>query len=199
MAWRTDAVVVGAIIAAIGLLVLMRKMQRRTAQVGHQEREEVDRYLRRTDLMEGDAEPENVFEWVIKFSTLPKAQILLLILVAVAAGAAAVAGYTAIAAVGGFFAVLALLMLLLFTGWDRLETYFGTGEIDESKLDNRIHYGTLPEHVKQRLQEKGVSTEDTATDYGKAARFAELKIVTILTAVLFAILVVFEIILRVFL
>lgn len=91
-----------ALLAFGGLLFLAHTMRRPTVQEGQPDRSpDVDRYLRRRDLMNG-GRPENLFEWVIAFSHVPKAQIALVVAVGGVSLLFAGVGYRAAAWVGVF-------------------------------------------------------------------------------------------------
>lgn len=196
MDWRSYSVVAVATIIALVLLVMMRKMQHSTDQAARRDRSEpVDRYLRRTDLMDGK-EPENIFEWVIKFSVLPKAQIGILVAVLIVAVVFALAGFRSFAAVGFYFTIMAVFILLMFAGWDRLESYFGVESDVQTADDNRLHYDSLPEGVQHRLRDAGIPTGDRDGSGESNEWTGELKIILTLAAILMIIILLLNFVLE---
>lgn len=149
---RTGLIVAIGALAYVALGIFALTLRRTTERsAGSDNSAKVDRYLRRTDLLDQGKPPENIFEWIIVFSQLPKAQIGAIFIAAIITVTAALAGYPNVAGVAAYFTVVALLMLILFYGWDKLEACLGHEPPASNEDVRRIEFESLPEDVKVRM------------------------------------------------
>ncbi|MFW6449337.1 MAG: hypothetical protein ACOC0X_07325 [Halobacteriota archaeon] len=163
-------------LAAVGLLVLLRGLDREPAD----EPPEVDRYLRRTDLLEAGRRPRNPLEWIITFPERPRAQVVVLVAVISVTAGAALTGAVTIAAIGSFYVMLAGLSLFLFHGWDHLEGRLGVEPFEATETSAAARRRSLPAPVRHRLTR--TRSTSTATDDGRPliTGTADLKITLLL-------------------
>ncbi len=167
-------VVVGGILAYAGLVALAWSMRRNTHQ--QSAGDEPDRYLRRTDLIEGEATPSNPLEWLITVATRSAVQLGLLGMTLGLTVILAITGYRGAAAVGAFVTLLVFLMLMLFFGWESLESFFATPERPEDKSEEGIHAGSLPASTRTSLQVQGGTPVHTSDGLFDAASVTDLKV-----------------------
>lgn len=181
VAWRVVAISVGLLIAFCGLALLFLKLDRPSDQISSSvDRPQVDRYLRRTDLLDGDRSPENPLEWVIVFSTMPKAQITVLLLAGIVTLTLAWTGYRGAMGVAFYFTLLALLALVMFYGWDRLEEGSNVAPPEDTR-NPKLTEGAMTDSVRFRLQQSGhLDSDDRSRHLGLSDVKITVKVGTVL-------------------
>lgn len=110
---------------------------------------ETDRYLRRTDLLDGDRPPENPLEWLLVVAADPRTHLAAFLIFGLAAVGLGVAGHRTAAGMSLYLTVLGLLVILMFEGWDWLEAALGV-EAGPPE-DGGVRLSGLPDHVKARI------------------------------------------------
>lgn len=178
-------VLAGVLVAYGGLLVLAWKLRQATSSGSGTTTKSTDRYLRRTDLLDEGKPPEDPLEWVIATSQRPRFLAGLVVgsvLVALLAGAA---GRPELAGLAGYFAVLALVMVLLSSGWNRLESRIDT-DFDVSRDDGpRVNPDTLPGWTGLRIAgRKDPPSRRTAGELG----VGDAKITVIIGSIVLVVL-----------
>lgn len=138
---------------------------------------ETDRYLRRTDLLDGDRPPQNPLEWLIVVAADARTHLAAFLLFGLAAVGLGLAGYSTAAGMSMYLTVLGLLVILLFEGWDWLESVFGIES--GPPADGGGHLAGLPDHVNVRI-----GSTDEIGDRSRQRGYGELKITIVLVVLL---------------
>lgn len=167
-------VIVAVILAYAGLGAFAWSMRRNTD--GGSAGDATDRYLRRTDLIEGEADPTNPLEWLITVATRPAVQLGGLLVALGVTVLLAAGGYRGAAAVGAFVTLLAFLVLMLFFGWESLESYFTPPERPDDESEDGIHVSSLPETTRTSLRLRGARPVHASDDLLDAASVTDLKV-----------------------
>lgn len=138
------------VLAALATVLVITALRHRRTDGGNRESERVDRYLRRTDLIDEGVAPENPIEWLIKLAASPWVQFGLVGLALLVGVLAVIAGAESVAVVTLYFTALGLLIFGTFYLWDLVEARLGGDESTE-EVDG-IPVARLPAHVRRRLK-----------------------------------------------
>lgn len=167
----------GGMLAYAGLFYLYRNLNR-DPEISHTE--QVDRYLRRTDLLDEDEPPQNSLEWVIKFSQLPRVQLLIVGIFALMTVGFTLAGFQSVAGLVLFGTVLAILFLMLFHGWDILESRIEQSDPQRATEEYQLHIDALPANVTYRLVARDRSPEEASSPLPPTNSWTDLKIMLVI-------------------